>query len=721
MRFYIPTSSLNFDNILSSESIAPAVFYQKRTYGYDSFEIAGGINYRNKIVLLSKMPKFSIRDTERENFPMVIEVDIPETLFDSYEINKLSREYDFELYTAAQTIYLNFSICKIFFFDEKSLSSIKLKLSDSLTIKMGKFYHIDIAPKENQFEWKNIYLPEKGNSQIQSNISELIVKDDNINRVKGFLFAYTGGLLQSIPNDVAKIRKIYREIYNIISSILNDSNSIPYSFIEKLNVLKSEFEELDPDRKKLREVYNSLFPDTVEVKRIIEYFKESCMKNLICEKEQIKPYSFPKFSNNLSKEEWEKTNEDIQHLEKQTNPIDALQVKEKIWKIKTSGQKLVKFDMDVLDEKQKDLYRMLLNDCFLCKDGISIDNVRIDKRKLGDDITRKIKSRFDENEWENSDVKKYFLALRNNIANATSFDVASTNNIIEQSIAAFLLKGESLGGLREYLENNGIGDLSFAYGFWGATIGFANMPKTLTNDLFLSDDLNYISEIYKYIFKQVHGIELEGKLEIKEEEFVTDSLKINEKIKIEGEGEKETSTKQQANEIEYREKLKQVPMINSQIIDSVIDVLKNNYFMVNSKLFDTISKIDKLGKRTNAFKKIKECLQPESQQTGDSINVLSLFSNDIKPDKEFYKDTNVLSFLNIPKNKQEEVKKEIKWIQDVHKENGYKIKSGEWKPLKDHSNKEVIKHLENNAKKRIELDLLNQIVAKLKELYLNNE
>jgi hypothetical protein len=457
-------------------------------------------------------------------------VDIPETLFGSYGINKLPCVHDFEFYTASQTIYISPLVCKIFFFDEKSLFSIKLKLSDSLTIKTGEFYHIDIAPKENQFEWKNSYLPEEESSQIQSDLSESIVKDDNINRVKGFLFAYTGGLLQSIPNDVAKTRKIYREIYNIISSILNDSNCIP-NFIEKSNDLKSEFEKLDPDRKKLREIYDNLSIDTPEVKHFIEYFgfEERQIKEWICKKEKIIPYSFPKFSSNLSKEKWEKINDDIQHFEKRTSPIDALQVKEKIWKINTSGQKLVKFDMDVLDEKQKDLYRTLLNDCFLCNDGISTDNIRIDKRKHGDDITRKIKSCFDENEWENSDDKKYFRALRENIAKATPFDVASTSNIIEQSIAAFLLKGESLGGLREYLENNGMGDLSFAYGFWGATIGFANMPKTLTNELFSLNDSNYISEIYKYIFNQVHGIELNGTLEKKQEgKFAPISPKMDE-------------------------------------------------------------------------------------------------------------------------------------------------------------------------------------------------
>ena len=517
MKFYIPTSSLNFDNILSSESIAPEIFYQERNYGYKSFEVVENINYQNSIVLITKMPKFLIHDTKRENYPMIIEVDIPETSFNSYGINMLQCVHEFDIYTANQTIHINPEICKIFFFDSKSLSSVKLKLSDSLTIKMGKFYHIGIAPKEIQFEWKNTYLPEEKNNQTQLDISEFIAKDDNINRVKGFLFAYVGGVLHSIPNDIAKMRKVCREIYNIISSILNDSSRIPNNFIESLNVLKNEFDKLDQDKNKLREIYNNLFLYTPDTKRIVDYFGENLIKKLICEKERITPYSFPKFSNNLSIEEWEKINFEILKFEKKDSPIyTPQQVKGSIVNISIKENKLAKFDIRSIDEEQKNLYIDLLNNCFLHKDGISIDSVRIDKKKLGDDIAKKIKSHVGEREWEYSH-KSYFTALRQNIANATPFDVTSSNSIIEQSIAAFLLKGENLSNLQKYLENNGIGDVSLAYGFWGASIGFANMPKTLTNELFLSDSIEYTSEIYKYIFKQVHGIDLKGKFERKQE------------------------------------------------------------------------------------------------------------------------------------------------------------------------------------------------------------
>ena len=69
------------------------------------------------------------------------------------------------------------------------------------------------------------------------------------------------------------------------------------------------------------------------------------------------------------------------------------------------------------------------------------------------------------------------------------------------------------------------------------------------------------------------------------------------------------------------------------------------------------------------------------------------------------------------KDNRKKVKTEIDWIQKVHRENGYKRKTGEWISLTDHSNTSVIKHFENNSKNRLDSRLLERIVMKLNELY----
>ena len=74
-KLYIPTSTLNFNNIMSSESISPAEFYSVRGFGYKRFEKVEPNNLNNRIILYNKYPVFDINDNELENYPMIIEID----------------------------------------------------------------------------------------------------------------------------------------------------------------------------------------------------------------------------------------------------------------------------------------------------------------------------------------------------------------------------------------------------------------------------------------------------------------------------------------------------------------------------------------------------------------------------------------------------------------------------------------------------------------------
>ena len=81
MKLYIITSTLNIDNVLSSESISPACFYKSRSFGYRYFELIPNLNMpMDKIVLFDYLPFMEIIDAERINYPFVIEIDDSEQL-----------------------------------------------------------------------------------------------------------------------------------------------------------------------------------------------------------------------------------------------------------------------------------------------------------------------------------------------------------------------------------------------------------------------------------------------------------------------------------------------------------------------------------------------------------------------------------------------------------------------------------------------------------------
>jgi hypothetical protein len=54
MKLYIPTTTLNFNNILSSESISPKAFYEKRDFGYSRWNVIEENNLDNSVLLYKK-------------------------------------------------------------------------------------------------------------------------------------------------------------------------------------------------------------------------------------------------------------------------------------------------------------------------------------------------------------------------------------------------------------------------------------------------------------------------------------------------------------------------------------------------------------------------------------------------------------------------------------------------------------------------------------------
>ena len=86
MKCYFPTSTLNFDCILSSQKVFPSLMYKSGTLWWNHFELTSGDDGRT-IVLYTKCPKWTIEDLERDNYPMVVEIDRP---FKKSEIVELS-------------------------------------------------------------------------------------------------------------------------------------------------------------------------------------------------------------------------------------------------------------------------------------------------------------------------------------------------------------------------------------------------------------------------------------------------------------------------------------------------------------------------------------------------------------------------------------------------------------------------------------------------------
>jgi len=192
-KLYIPTTTLNFNNILSTESISPKSFYENRNFGYKRFEIVEPSRFENTLIAYSKIPYFEINDTELDNYPLIIEIskDIIKNL------NRIDKVNDIEVFQISQTIYFHPNKVRFLFLNEADKKTTLIKAEPSIETKLLPLYQTktEIINKEDTFKWEEKYLEKIIEQDI--NVKQYIYNDTLINKIKGFYFCYLLGEIYS--------------------------------------------------------------------------------------------------------------------------------------------------------------------------------------------------------------------------------------------------------------------------------------------------------------------------------------------------------------------------------------------------------------------------------------------------------------------------------------------------------------------------------------------
>jgi hypothetical protein len=702
-KLYIPTSSLNFNNIFASESISPAVFYSKRNFGYKTLEKIELNNYDNSILLYDKLPDFKIDNKDRDNYPMIIEID-----WIWKDIEPIRVFNNVSIFRFSETIYLNPFSTKIYFLSEETKKITLLGAERSSSTKMASLYNNNccfqlVNDKIQQFQFTKEFLEGINDIAYSDTIGKSIDKEGQINRAKGFMYSFLVGANKSLNKELVAIKKAAREIGNIISAVIHSPDK---SILDKqkrdLDDLCRDFngafcridEKFIKIEGKIKELCDNNKLDVADFKKALQQCNslDDVISNVAKQNNLKKPFNINELFKPVDSTLLE---------EKNCTIIEIVSGEEK--KILCSKEKInisQKIDLENLKlqhlaEEKPDYYKALINE-FLSLDCQNESKLDIAVRG----INILIKMFEDGNrDWKGSQQQTYYNTLLANIQGKDSFNVSDDNNIVRQSFALFVLYKEDIEKIENSLVDNLIPEFSYAFGLWGAFWGFASMPKTLTNSLFLSGDLKYIEEVYKCVYKQVHGIELDGNFEMKVE-------KGNENHK----GTDDVDDYQTL----WVKLSKKFRSIKLQEKDSFITAFRD--YITGEKTLNTLKQLIDKGTLT----KIKEALRMNGKDKSSSQPTPTL-GFDLQHGDKFYTDANVLLFLEniVPKNKLKVVKTEIDWIQKVHREGGYQKKSGDNVKLDDHSNQAVIKHFENNSKNKIDSTLLSKVVEKLKESYPN--
>ena len=477
MKYYIPTSSLNFNNILSTESLSPKSFYERRGFGYSRWFSVEENSIEHLTLLYDEPHMFERPQSDIEDHPMLIEIDVDD------EFPKVA---DGVFYTD-RTIYLNPWQTKFIFFTEKDKTTA-LSLSDSsLETKLVRLYQRKIYV--HQFEG-TFPIVQKDCVPHIGDIDSLIEEDYVINKMKGLLYGYyIGANLSSTKENVQKLDAL-REIQNIFSSVVSSYDKTPSNAQRsRLNELFDYLDSQQPIYADLeKEVGNKLLVD-----RIFSIFKRHGYVFTYIDRTKL-IYGLQNDGDNNQSITW--INREIARAKSlmesskvKLNP-DAAEI------IVSSKDKVVAFKA-IADKLMSNLFVCWVNEV-LCSRSFN-GKINSIKEGLSDEITKSAKNVIG-SDWENSPVRTYLNQLRRHVR-GEEFNQSWDNGVLS-SISAVLIKGDEWDQLLNFMQSKGMYDYRIAFALYGVLNGFANMTRDFT-DLLLTTDSIYLSKVYREMYGQL--------------------------------------------------------------------------------------------------------------------------------------------------------------------------------------------------------------------------
>ena len=478
MKYYIPTSSLNFNNILSTESLSPKSFYERRGFGYSRWFSVEENSIEYLTLLYDTPHMFERPKSDIEDHPMLIEINVDD------EFPKVTDG----VYYTDRTIYLNPWQTKFFFFTEKDKTTA-LSLSDSsLETKLVRLYQKKISVQ--QFEDTYPIFPKDSITIPASDIDSLVEEDYVINKMKGLLYGYyIGANLSSTKENVQKLDTL-REIRNIFSSVLFSYDKIPSSAQHlRLNELFNYLDSQQP-------IYSDLekeFGDRQTVDRIFAIFKRYGYVFTSIDRTKL-IHGLQEDGDNNQSMTW--INREIAHTKSlmkssivKLDPDDA--------EIIVSSKDKVAVPKTIEDNLMANLFVCWVNEV-LCAKSFN-GKINSIKELLSDEITKSAKNVIG-SDWEDSPIRTYLNQLRRHVR-GEEFNQSWDNGVLS-SMSAVLIKGDEWEQLLNFMQSKGMYDYRIAFALYGVLNGFANMTRDFT-DLLLTTESSYLSKVYREMYGQL--------------------------------------------------------------------------------------------------------------------------------------------------------------------------------------------------------------------------
>ncbi len=489
MKLYIPTSSLNIDNLLQSECILPISHYAQRLTGYKSYEQIEELRPFNAIVLFKYPVQFTINDAERYNYPVLIEFEDDAQTQDFCE-----NEIQDGVCVCSHALNLTPTNCCFYFFSEQAYKITLVNTQSNESIKYFKNYSIvsNINKLETRLLPKLVSIPyyEVG-----------VFEDGVIDKQKGVLYAYLLGEQKSVNHDLAVQVRLTQDIYNILTSLISNPSSVTV-FGEKLSYLLDEYKRIDLTERNSAEQFEVNFKNELGSRFC---FLKGCLIGFL-KKINCWDYVFASLCN-----KWK-----CYFLPR----ISELHTKDDYLKLRSDIEKRTAYAVDVF---KKSLPPSTLNDISMNGNTISISNAplvnaiidyviknkqtveNLYANRLGfymgamETIVPILKGQIGEINWEKSKERAYINNLHAFINDpAIHFEINNIDNIELKSIAVFILKGQSYNDCVALCKMAEFENYRYILSLWGSLCGYMEMNKNV-----LSDILNIST--YSLVYKKLYG------------------------------------------------------------------------------------------------------------------------------------------------------------------------------------------------------------------------
>lgn len=533
--FYIPVNSLNFNNILSSESLSPSSFYEKRGYGFKRFEKLTLNPFNNSILAYSAIPLIENLKSDREEFPVYLAIpnDYLEDIKNNYKKENIL------ILQISQTLYLNPFEC--FFITKSKEEKLKLIASSrrSLEVKSADKYFENFTTLEElnfqTFNWNSKILDSV--FDIKSINTASLLNDQKINKFKGLLYGYLSGRLNEQPEEIISAKFYYQEFINNFSLLMNDlssgisekKNYSKYSqnnnkiIFDKLNDLKERISFLLDtfENDKIENIVLDSFNLSNEVLDNISKFtykesKKSILNILIdfIKTKQPELNSVEELLNNLlykSNELTRYSNSKLyRELEDDFNSVRLL-ISQKINSIENSfnskkSLSLIPFKvyndftrvnigLEELAPNENSCYEVIINELLSRTELSSSDEIAQSRLDI---ITQVGKAIVDSNvELKDSAEIKYLRKLYESLKTVgIGFKINENENLALQAFASFLNRYSDNEKLLDFMVKNRVSNNGLVYGIWGAAYGYANMSKIITEPMSQNNDVYKLTANY---------------------------------------------------------------------------------------------------------------------------------------------------------------------------------------------------------------------------------